>query len=293
MALSDPRLNFGVHSVTPYNRTTGVPYGILKVLGNSSLNLTGEQIDLFGGSARFAWDTGDGTITSEMSLAVKELPDFLFQLFLGKTPTVNSAEATGNVSTITNKNGTSVVSATVGIASVAATGSDEADLKFGRYTVVATGANTVDLYCMSDVDFARGTDAEFEDDTLSIASAITIPDTGGTVAVADFGLTFTGGSGTVAFTTGDTATFEVRPINTASTTVRVGGTADTFPYFGSVIMAQQKADGRMFEIDAFKCKSLGMPLNFQEKAFSEFEITVKVLYDSAKNGVFDMREVVI
>lgn len=293
MALSDPRILFGVHSVTPYNRTTGIPYGLLRVLGNSSLALSGEQIDLFGGSARFAWETADGTISSEMTLAVKEYPDFLFELFLGKPVTSNSAEATGNVSAITNKNGTSVVSATVGIASVAATGADEADLKFGRYVVVATGADTVDVYIMSDVDFARGTDGVYLDDSLKIATGVTIPGTSGTVALADYGLTFTGGSGAIAFTTGDTATFEVRPINSGSTTVRIGSTSDVFPFFGAVVMAQQKADGRMFEVDAFKCKSLGMPINFQEKAFSEFEVTVKLVYDSAKNGVFDVREVEI
>ena len=95
---------FGIHSVTPYNRDTYVPYGgSLKVLESSSLSLTGETIDLLGGSSKYPWASEDGSITAEMALSFSEFPDFVFELFLGNAPTTNAAEASGSVGTITNK----------------------------------------------------------------------------------------------------------------------------------------------------------------------------------------------
>ena len=54
-------------------------------------------------------------------------------------------------------------------------------------------------------------------------------------------------------------------------------------------MAQKKGDGEMLEIDAYNCKAVGMPLNFARNAYSAAEVTVKMLYDSAKDGVFKVR----
>ena len=60
MALSAPRAFFGIHSITPYSRSDGTFYGTLKVLENSSLSLSGETIDLVGGSSKFPWGSEDG-----------------------------------------------------------------------------------------------------------------------------------------------------------------------------------------------------------------------------------------
>lgn len=289
MALSDPRIVFGIHSVTPYNRTTREPYGILKVLQGSTFSLSGDLISLNGGSFRFPWAIEDGNITAELSMTFNEYPDFLYTLFLGKEPTANSAEASGNVSTITNASGTSVVDATTGIASVAATSGDEADLKFGTIVVKAASATTVDLYYSSDVDFNRGTDGSFENDLLKVTSSpITIPDSGATVTDTTFGLEFTGGSGTVGMTAGDTAVFSVRPINSGSSEVVVGGVSDVFPEFGAYVYAQQRGSGQMFELDIYRLKALGLPHNFNSKEFSEAEVTAQAYYDSTRSGVFSM-----
>lgn len=280
---------FGIHSVTPYNRDTYVPYGgSLKVLENSSLSLAGETIDLLGGSSKYPWASEDGSITAEMSLSFSEFPDFVFELFLGNAPTTNAAEATGAVSTITNKNGTSVVSATVGIASVAATSADEADLKFGTYVAYAKTATDITLYLLSDVDKGRGTNATLTA-SMVVADDITIPNTGGTIADAALGLEFTGGSGTVGMTIGDTAYFDVRPINSESMTVTIGASSDQiFPEFGAIVMGQKRGNQEMLEIDIFRCKSAGMPLNFQRNAWSAAEVNIKVLYDEDLDGIFDM-----
>lgn len=287
MALSAPRSLFGIHSVSPYSRTDGTFYGELRVLENSSLSLAGETIDLLGGSNKFPWEAADGAITAEMSLAFSEYPDFVFELFLGNAPTTNSAETGGSVSGFGNVKGTTVKDAANGIDVVELTSGDTADLKFGKYIIKATGANTFDLFLSSDIDIGRGTDGSYLSDDLKIASALSVAS--GDAVEATFGLTFSK-VGTPAFTTGDTAEFYIRPINTSSMDVTIGATANqSFPAFGAVLYAQKKGDGQMIEIDAFNCKAVGAPLNFARNAFSAAEVTVKMLYDSAKDGVFKVR----
>lgn len=288
---SDPRIIFGVHSFTPYNYDTGLPYGTIQVLGGSSFALNGELATLNAGSAKYPWAVEETTISAELSIRPKEYPDFLFELFLGKAPTSNAAEASGNASSLSNKNGSSVQEATTGIASVSVKSGSETDLKFSKYVVKAASATSVDVYAMSNVDFARGTDKEFEDDALKItASPLTIT-TSSAVEIPGFGLELTGGSGTIGMTEGDTATFEVRPINDKSMEVKIGGTADVFPNFGAIVVAQKRGNEELTELDIFKLKAVGLPFNLEENTFSEAEITAQAFYDSSQGGVFKMRHV--
>lgn len=292
MALSNPRALFGVHSIAMYNPTTRVPYGIIKVGKGSSLSFSGETVELLGGSFKYPWAIEDGTITTELSFTFAEYPDFLYEVFLGKSVTKNTGETTGDVSTITNAYGTSVVNATTGIASVAATSGDEADLKFGKYVVKVTDAasDTVTVYNYTDIDFARGTDTTYTDDSLAIGTAV-IAGTGGTVTLADYGLEFTGGSGTIAMTDGDTAYFEVRPINASNISVTIGATTDVYPQVGCLVYAQKRGNSQLFEIDLFACKGIGLPFNFTPQEFSEAEITMKAFYDTTRNGIMTIRSI--
>lgn len=291
MALSDPRSFFGVHSVSPYSRTTGEFYGILKVLKGSSLTLQGETIDLMGGSSKYPWASEDGAITGELSLKPSEYPDFLYELFLGKAPTANSAETSGNASAPTNKKGTSVVNATTGITATLTVGT-AADLKFGKYVIKAASSTTVDVYFSSDADLGRGANGTYQNDLLKItASALTVVAATPT-AIPNFGLSVNGGSGTIGMTTGDTATFEVRPVNSKSMTVTIGGVSDQlFPEFGAIIMGQKRGNQEMVELDALRVKGVGLPINFEYNAWSEAEVKAKLLYDSTQDGVFKVRHV--
>jgi len=296
MALSNPRSIFGVHSFSPYNITTGNFYGTMKVLDSSTLSLSGETIDLTGGSSQYPWAVENGLITPELSLSFSEYPDFAFELFLGKAPTANAAEASGSVTTLTDKDGV-VVNATTGIASVALKSGSSADLKFAKYVVKVVSGTTVDVYASSDADFSRGTDKEFASDLLKItSSALTIPDSSGTVEIPGFGLELVGGSGTINLETagaiGDTATFSVRPPNSSSMDVVIGGSGNVTPYFGAIIMAENRSSGEMFEIDCYKIKASGLPINFSKKEWSTAEVTAKVLYDSTRNGVFSVRHII-
>lgn len=289
MSLSNPRAIFGVYSVTPYSRTTGEPYGTAKVVGEASVGLSGELVKLMGGASKYPWAIEDGAISSEISMKFKEYPDFLFELFLGKKPTASGADTAGACSALTNKKGTSLQSATTGIASAAVKAAAKADLKFTKYVVKAASSTTVDVYAKSDIDFGRGTDKVYEDDLLKItASPLTIV-ASTAVEIPGFGIELTGGSGVIGMTAGDTAEFDVKPPSTKSMEVVIGATNDVYPEFGLICMAQQMSSGEMFELDVFRAKGIGAPIAFAEKAFSEAEIKVEAFYDSAKNGVFKAR----
>jgi len=290
MALSQPTQIFGLHQVTPYSRTTGKPFGTGKVLGTLNLALTGELVESFGGSNKFAFAVEEGVISSEITLAIKEYPDFLFELFVGKAPTVTAAEASGSITTLTNKKGTSAVSATVGMASIAIT--TAADAKFGEYTVEVITSTTVDVFISTDIDAKRGTDLVIQNDLLKItASALTVPGTDGTVVIPNTGLTITGGSGSVSMTIGDTATFKVKPINDGSTDVIIGASGDTNQEFGLIAMAQKRSDGQMVEFNFFRCKGSGMPVPLEEKVWAQSEINIRAFQDATLDGVFSYREV--
>lgn len=288
MSLSDPRVVFGVHSVTPYNRTTGVPYGMARVLQGSTFKLEGDTIELFGGSSRFAWAIEDGDITAELGFSVSEYPNWLFELFGGKAPTQGTAETSGNVSTITNKNGTSVVAATGLLATGTVT--TAADLKFGKYILKATDTDEIEIYCMSDADFGRGTDGSFSSDALLIDTWTGIT-SGATHLITNFGITLTAGASATAMTVGDTAEFEVRPVNTFNRLVSIGGIADVFPEFGAFVYAQKRGSGAVFEIEVYKLKAIGLTLGAERKTFSQNEYTAKASYDSVKNAVCRIREI--
>lgn len=288
MAQSEPRIIYGVHGCTLYSRTTGIPYGELRVLKGSSLALTGELVDQMGGSQKYPWASEEGAITSELSLNVGELPNFMFTLFLGAAPTDNAAETSGNISTAVDKNGTTIIDAANGMSSVSLLSGSAANLKFGKYVIEGVGTATFNVYYSTSLDLGRGTNGTLLGDTLMIGSAVAF--TSSVASIPSFGLQFNQ-IGTPSFTAGDTATFEVRPINSASTTVTIGGVDQTFPEFGALVYSQKRGNYQEFEIDLFRCKAAGMPLPFEMGAFAGFEVKAKVLYDSTLAGIFAMRHV--
>lgn len=285
------RLLYGVHSFTPYSRTTGLPYGTVKVLKSSSLSLAATLVELLGGASKFPWAVEDGPIASELNLKGNQYEDFMFTLFLGYTPTANSTEALGNCTTLTNKNGTSLKSATTGVATATVKAGSEGDLKFGKYVVVATDATHVDVYLLSDVDIARGTDGTIQSNSMKITASPLVITATVAITIPNFGIELTGGSGSIALVTGDTATFNVRPENSGNMLVNIGGSGTLFPEFGALVLGQKRGNQEMFEIDCYRCKGAGMPLNFDMNAFSEYDIKIKVIYDSVADGVFGVRAI--
>lgn len=290
MSLSAPRSIFGIHSFSPYRRSNGLFYGEIRVLENSSIGLTGETISLQGGSNKFDWSSEVGSLTAEMSLSFSEYPDFVFELFAGNAPTTSAAEASGSVTAITNKNGTGMVAST-GIASVGVKAGSESDVKFGKFVVKQASATTVDIYFSSDADIGRGTNGEYTSDALLVVAGLTITQSAA-VEITGFGVELTGDSGVIALVAGDTATFESKPVNSESMDVTIGQLSDqSFPEFGAIIMAAKQGNGELFEIDALRCQAAGLPIGFARNSYSPAEVTVKMLYDSAQDGVFKIRHV--
>lgn len=291
MGLSLPQTIYGVHSLTLYNRATYEPYGIMKVVGSLGFEFSGDFKDLFGGSSRYAWDSEGGVLGAMLKGTVKECPNFAFEKFLGGAATKNVAEASGNFSTVTNRKGTSVKSATTGIATVAAKTGKETDLKTGTYVIKCVTATTVDVYAMSDYDFSNGTAKAFESDLCKItASPLTIVASTG-AEVPGFGIELTGGSGTIGMTIGDTASFEVRRINAGSDEIVIGQSTATFPAFGALIAAQPKASGDTFEVHAFNCRGIGFPVSLKEMDWVSHDISIKCLIDPVENAVAKIRRV--
>lgn len=285
MSLSNPRIIFGIHSLTPYARANRAPYGIMKVIGSAALALTADLEQLFAGSNKFAWAAESKTVNAELTVKIKQYPDFLFELFLGATVTAIAADAAGTVSELADVNGTSIVDAANGLASITVIGASKANLKFGHYLLIATAAGTADLYLLSDVDIQRGVDAVYSDDLLKIGS---IDISAATDAQANLGLSFTK-VGTPAFTVGDTAKFTVAPPSQSGADIVVGAAGTTFPAFGAMIVAQKRATGEIFTIDAFNVVANGLPISLEEQAFSQPEVKLACLYDSAQDAVFKMK----
>jgi len=274
--------------VTFYDRGTLLPIGMLRVLGGSTLNLAGELVELKGGSNSYTWATEKGNTTAEMSLKPKELPSFLFNLLLGDVA-VDTASDPGSVTALINGTGVSLFNATTGIASVSVKAGAEASVKFGAYVVRAVSATTVDVYGVTNVDFDRGTDKSFENDALKITATPLTITSGAAVEVPGFGVELTGGSGTIAMITDDTASYTSDPPSSLMTSIKIGKTGACLPEVGAFVTAQKQSDGSMWLFDVYRAIFSGFPFGMEEKAFNEAEITGKILFDSAKNGIMEAR----
>ncbi len=277
MVAIDKDIIYGIHSVCILNRDAGflpVEGGYMEILGNANFNQAIESMNLTGGSSLDPYAVENGIRTTEFSMTVRQFNKGQFEKFAAALSSSTAASTTGTVGSILNTKGTSVFDATTGVASVAATSSDEGDLKEGTYFIKAMSATTINLYMTTDIDFLEGTDVQFQDQALKLlASDLTVPGTGGTVAAPDFGLTFTGGSGTVAMTTDDVAVFEVSREHGGINKYTIGNVGQLPEYVGLEFYSQKQADGTKWKIRLPKVKISGLPLNFNEKAFSEAEVT--------------------
>lgn len=292
MGVTNPRNIFGIHSIMFYNRADRKPYGPpLKVLKSGGIDMPADFEDLTGGSERFIIASEVKSVTPEFKLTTSEFPDYLFQLFLGASYVQNAAEANGNVSTALNVKGVSAISATTGIASVSALTGSSANMKFAKYVIDVVSATTVNVLASTDIDFRRGTDVTYQDDTLKLLAANVTIVTGADANIPELGIKLTGGSGTIAMVAGDTASFDVRPPNAGSSIIDIGNIGTDFVEFGAVVMAQRRADGSLFEIDCIRCVGGGLPLNLEEKAWSQAELSVKVLKDFTADSVMKIRAI--
>ena len=291
MGLSQDFIAYGIHSLVPYRRADKMPYGIFKVLGGGTISLSAEFEDLFGGSNKYAWASEAKTISAEFSATVKSMPDFLFELFLGADVNTTAASATGTVDGFANKNGVSILDAATGIASATAKAGSEADLKAGVYVVQYASATSVNVYCLTDVEFSNGIDISYIDDSLKINETPLSITASTAVEIPNTGVELTGGSGTIAMVDGDTAVFNVAAAHNGISEIIIGKSSATFAEHGEIAVAAKRSNGDLLEIDIHKAVGAGFPIALEETTFSIPELTVKLLYDSCINRIATIRKI--
>lgn len=291
--ISKPKTIYGIHDVTLYHIATGIPYGVLRVLGGSTLTLSGEVSTLTGGSSAYDWDSQDGPMAAELKIKPKEFPDFMFQVFLGADPTV-TLSGTGNVGEFQNVLGSSVFDTLSGIAEVNIVPGSENDLKYGKYFIQAKTPTSVDIIGTTSIDYGKPNPLVYLSDNLRVnEEPLTIVPAGDT-NIPNLGVTMTGGftePPEITMIPGDTASFFVTPPSESQTDMVIGELGACVPEFGAIATAQKQSDGTMWIIDVYRVKALGFPLGMEEKTYAEAEITGKCTYSTERNGVFSLTRI--
>ena len=292
MPLSKPRHLFGVNNILFFQLADRKPFGpIITVLASSGVEMESDFEVLTGGAEKFELAAEPTVISTEVTFTTKDYRDYLFEIFTGATVTSTTAETTGNVGTSTNVKGTTVIEATDGIASIAALSGSEANLKFGKLVIEATGSDSINVLYSSNIDFKRGAAISYQNDELEVLAAdVTVPPLGATVDIVSLGLQITGGSAaTVVFAVGDTAQLAVRPINDRSSVIQIGDSNTEFVEFGAILYSQKRTTGEMFEVEIFKAVGAGFPIGMEEKTFAEAELTIKALKDFDTDLLMEIR----
>lgn len=264
---------FGIHQIYLEQISDPTYSAVAKILGSAESDLAAELIPLNGGSAQLPWGAAPGTAAGTITLPVREYSPELLRFLAPWSADVDTlddtGEASGSITTAVNAKGTSVINATTGIASVAiATASS---LKPGNYKLVATGAATVDVYLDNDL----GGNLAYQNNSGKInTSAITIASGAGT---SYLGLTITGGSGTIGFTTGDIATFTVNP-SSSFLYKRKGGLVGTTPLEFKLTIFGEKVNNKIRTTTFNRCiASSDNSIKFLEKEWAAMEASIQIL----------------
>lgn len=284
MAETAPWVSYGIHDVRIFNRDTGLSLGHWRVLGDLNAEFNAEYEKLMGGSQVFPWDSAVKEFSSSVKATVREYNADATALLLGGSLTEYATDTAGAVLNEANVSGTSVIDATTGIVGttvVASTGA--ADLKEGWYVIKATGAAAVDVYATNSATFSRGTNTSFEDDDGKITSTPLTISTGAAVAIPNYGLEITGGSGTIGMTVGETARFYVQQPHGGAYAIKFGEEITNFPDVG-VVIASTYEGGDLTTLILYKCKVAGTALPFLEKGYSTFDVNIEPAYDADQDA---------
>lgn len=278
MTIEKVRDFFGIRYVIPYDIDTKKPLVVLRAVGEISYESSQDAIELLGGHTDAPYDVEYSQPSPSLTGTVREYPAELFELMETTTITENNAEASGDIGSVTNYQGTSIFGGANGVSSVTANPSQLDNLKFGMYVLRASATQTLELYIAGLVD---------EFDNIEGRVVETISTTGaGSVSIDTAGIVLTI-VGTPNYTVGDTCMFEVRPVNTGSTEVLVGA-GNPAVSFGVRCVFPRKTDGVLHYIDIFNVSGHGMPWKAVSREFSEFSINWKPLARPSDGAVYQM-----
>jgi len=276
MAKDAKQLMFGIHGVTIIDYWTGKPVAELDVIGDLSLPVSAEVESLFGGSHVWPVAGEPKTLSCDGQVTLKEYPEDLAEYLVAGVGAKVAAESTGSVVALTNDFGTSVMSATTGIASVGLKSGKTADLKAGMYLVVATAAGAVDVYAYSSVDAKKGTDLTIQDDEMKITATPLTITMGAATEIPNLGVELTGGSGTIGMTIGDTAVFEIYPPHAGVETMTMGQANAEFKRVRLFLAAQKRTTGEIGYIYCPNALALGLPGAMAEKGWSDGSLSLSI-----------------
>ena len=280
MTLSNPISMYGLHMATIRDRITKQMYP-MRIIMEAQPDFTQEQVALRGGKSAFPWATAPGDAEASMSLTVAQFDFNILRYLQGYGASTasesTSGDASGNVTTPVNEVGTSLVNATTGVASLQVKSGENPI--FGDYIIEVTGADSVDVYLNNNLD-----GLEFQSDDLKItSSALTVPGSSATVEIPGANLEIVGGSGSISMTTGDKASFSVRPQNTYNYTLKGGADDEVKPAF-ELFIFNEKLEGNLYRaLHLPKVIANGVSPSMQAKGWAQLESELIVLYDSAEN----------
>jgi hypothetical protein len=286
---------YGLWSVTFKDRVSKLPQAMIKVAAEFTCPFEADMEDYVGGGSKFVLASEPKYIKADAAFQIKQFNKESY-LYLGAgSDASGSAEPTGAVTAPANAKGTSAVAAT-GIATIAVKGGSEKDLKTGDYVGVVVSASTIDLYCDSDVDFGGvytgGTATQFIDDTNKITAAPLSITMGGTVDVASYGISITGGASAISMTTGDTFTFSVRAANIANEVITLGDRNTFFKSYSVVAtMVPKSITGEVMYIYMPIVQVSGLTIAPKEYAWVSSSPKLKVLRSESENMVAKIKRV--
>jgi len=289
MSAGNVSYNFGVKAAIFYNRDTFIPVGVFNVISSIELAREIEKLELTGGHNNGPYAVEAGQPVNTLSGTLMEFPNFAFTELDNATATITTGEdSSGDITTITNKIGTSIADSATGIASVSAISGNASKLPLGKIIVVGTSTATkVDIYLLGDT--ASGS-IPVVDELSLLAAGVTVPSSGSSVQVAEYGLEITGGSGSVAFVENDTATFDTRPANTKTTVIAMGDQAN-IKNLGMILVYPKNSQKEQKIID-FPCVAVGgTPFAANTREFAEFEFTGTPLYDKDRDSLYTITKI--
>lgn len=284
------RQSFGIHSVSAVNRTTGIPYGEVAIVGDGSIALPASSVDNRGGSSLFARATEITEIDGQATFNIKTWPDWIFPVFFGAEVNTTAASASdGTVSALTNYVNESVFSASAGIATATLKSGEADDLKSGWYMILAVSPTTVDVYRVSDFQANRGVNLYLDSDDLKITTApLTITDAGVT-AIPGTGLELTGGT-TVGMTADDVAFFQVTTPHNGISDIELGQTGMIFPEVELHMVGKQRGSGETVMIRCYKAQAVsGITIPMSQADFASTDLVMKLLFDDTAGKIATLR----
>ena len=120
---------YGLWSVTFKDRVTQLPEAFFKVIGEFVFPNEADMEDYVGGGSKFVIASEPKYFKSDGTFMTKQFNNQSYVYLGGASVATGTAEPAGAVTTLTNQNGTSAMSATTGIASVALKSGGAADRK--------------------------------------------------------------------------------------------------------------------------------------------------------------------